>query len=72
MNEDLWTQLGGGLFYPVLALVIWQITKAMKKRQHLEKAYDEMTQSDLEDLVNLGDKTARDELRNRIIRKQKK
>ena len=61
----------GALFYPVVGLVGWLIFQAMKKRRLLDNKYFNMSDSDLEDLVNLGDKAARDELRDRIIRKQK-
>ena len=42
----------------------------VKKARLLDNKYFKMSDSDLEDLVNLGDKAARDELRDRILRKQ--
>ena len=59
------------VLYPVVGLVGWLIFQAMKKRRLLDNKYFNMSDSDLEDLVNLGDKAARDELRDRILRKQK-
>ena len=59
------------VLYPVVGLVGWLIFQAEKKRRLLDNKYFNMSDSDLEDLINLGDKSARDELRDRIIRKQK-
>ena len=60
----------GVLFYGAIALVFLAFFR-MKKARLLDNKYFKMSDSDLNDLVNLGDKAARDELRDRIIRKQK-